>query len=75
VHSYPINPLKLYKYKQFLKKLSIFAENKEEMAGCGAVERLLRFVPVRNDLLLGLVLRTLHNLSFDRYASYNFLVC
>lgn len=73
---------------QFLKKLSIFAENKEEMADCGVVERILRreacsppqqqeasaqrhgprcrFVPVRNDELLGLVLRTLQNLSFDR---------
>jgi len=49
----------------FLKKLSIYKENKEKMAECRIVEKLAKFVPVRNDVLLMSVLRLLHNLSFD----------
>ncbi|EFJ41855.1 hypothetical protein VOLCADRAFT_77409 [Volvox carteri f. nagariensis] len=49
----------------FLKKLSIYKENKETMASCKIVEKLMKFVPVLNDVLLMSVLRLLHNLSFD----------
>ncbi|KAG1668473.1 hypothetical protein FOA52_005246 [Chlamydomonas sp. UWO 241] len=49
----------------FLKKLSIYKENKEKMAECRIVDKLAKFVPVRNDVLLMSVLRLLHNLSFD----------
>mmetsp|Transcript_6170 Transcript_6170/g.13429 ORF Transcript_6170/g.13429 Transcript_6170/m.13429 type:complete len:806 (-) Transcript_6170:755-3172(-) len=49
----------------FLKKLSIYKENKEKMAECKIVDKLAKFVPVRNDVLLMSVLRLLHNLSFD----------
>jgi DUF1009 family protein len=49
----------------FLKKLSIYRENTGKMAACGAVEKLVRFVPVRNDVLLMAVIRLLHNLSFE----------
>eukprot|EP00232_Nephroselmis_pyriformis_P016886 CAMPEP_0182884136 /NCGR_PEP_ID=MMETSP0034_2-20130328/18803_1 /TAXON_ID=156128 /ORGANISM="Nephroselmis pyriformis, Strain CCMP717" /LENGTH=702 /DNA_ID=CAMNT_0025017309 /DNA_START=48 /DNA_END=2152 /DNA_ORIENTATION=+ len=49
----------------FLKKLSIYKENKEKMSECGIVDKLAQFVPVRHDVLLISVLRLLHNLSFD----------
>lgn len=51
----------------FLKKLSIYKENKEKMAECHIVSKLVKFVPVRNDVLLMSVLRLLHNLSFDTH--------
>jgi hypothetical protein len=35
------------------------------MAECRIVDKLAKFVPVRNDVLLMSVLRLLHNLSFD----------
>ena len=35
------------------------------MAECGAVQSLVKFVPVQNDVLLMAVLRLLHNLSFE----------
>jgi len=35
------------------------------MAECKIVDKLAKFVPVRNDVLLMSVLRLLHNLSFD----------
>ncbi len=37
----------------------------EKMAECKIVDKLVKFVPVRNDVLLMSVLRLLHNLSFD----------
>jgi hypothetical protein len=37
----------------------------EKMAECRIVDKLAKFVPVRNDVLLMSVLRLLHNLSFD----------
>ena len=49
----------------FLKKLSIFEENKDAMARGGIIEKLARFVPVGNAELLAITLRLLHNLSFD----------
>lgn len=49
----------------FLKKLSIYKENKEKMAECLVVEKLAKFVPCRNEALLIQTLRLLYNLSFD----------
>uniref|UniRef100_A0A669BPT9 Kinesin-associated protein 3b n=1 Tax=Oreochromis niloticus TaxID=8128 RepID=A0A669BPT9_ORENI len=49
----------------FLKKLSIFLENKNDMAEVDTVERLARLVPCKHEDLLNLTLRLLLNLSFD----------
>uniref|UniRef100_A0A7N8WQM5 Kinesin-associated protein 3-like n=1 Tax=Mastacembelus armatus TaxID=205130 RepID=A0A7N8WQM5_9TELE len=49
----------------FLKKLSIFLENKNDMAEMDTVERLARLVPCDHEDLLNLTLRLLLNLSFD----------
>ncbi|XP_072297880.1 kinesin-associated protein 3-like [Eucyclogobius newberryi] len=49
----------------FLKKLSIFLENKNDMAELDTVERLSRHVPSEHEDLLNLTLRLLLNLSFD----------
>uniref|UniRef100_A0A1A8IKJ7 Kinesin-associated protein 3b n=1 Tax=Nothobranchius kuhntae TaxID=321403 RepID=A0A1A8IKJ7_NOTKU len=49
----------------FLKKLSIFLENKNDMAELDTVERLARLIPCEHDDLLNLTLRLLLNLSFD----------
>lgn len=50
----------------FLKKLSIYKENKDKMLECGLVARLAHFVPVPNEVLQNAVLRLLLNLSFDQ---------
>uniref|UniRef100_A0A3P8WUU3 Kinesin-associated protein 3b n=1 Tax=Cynoglossus semilaevis TaxID=244447 RepID=A0A3P8WUU3_CYNSE len=49
----------------FLKKLSIFLENKNDMAEVDTVERLARLVPCDHEDLLSVTLRLLFNLSFD----------
>ncbi|KAF5889926.1 kinesin-associated protein 3-like isoform X1, partial [Clarias magur] len=49
----------------FLKKLSIFLENKNDMAEMDTIEKLTRFVPCDHDDLLNVTLRLLLNLSFD----------
>jgi hypothetical protein len=49
----------------FLKKLSIFRENKNEMAKAPTIQKLARFVPHDNEPVLNTVLRLLLNLSFD----------
>ncbi|XP_062419707.1 kinesin-associated protein 3a isoform X3 [Pungitius pungitius] len=49
----------------FLKKLSIFLENKNDMAETLAVEKLARLVPCDHQELLSTNLRLLLNLSFD----------
>jgi len=60
------NPDLLFIVLNFLKKLSIFGENKNEMRQLGIVDKLNRFVPCNNNLLLQITLRTLFNLSFDQ---------
>lgn len=54
----------------FLKKLSIFRENKNEMTGLGLIPRLVPKLSARSgDLnLLNLTIRLLFNLSFDASA-------
>ncbi|KAM9469369.1 kinesin-associated protein 3-like isoform 1-T1 [Clarias gariepinus] len=49
----------------FLKKLSIFLENKNDMAEMDTIEKLTRLVPCDHDDLLNVTLRLLLNLSFD----------
>jgi hypothetical protein len=60
------NPDLLFIVLNFLKKLSIFGENKNEMKEQGIIEKLNRFIPCNNQLLLQIALRTLFNLSFDQ---------
>eukprot|EP00002_Diphylleia_rotans_P030578 TRINITY_DN6297_c0_g1_i1.p1 TRINITY_DN6297_c0_g1~~TRINITY_DN6297_c0_g1_i1.p1 ORF type:complete len:735 (+),score=171.51 TRINITY_DN6297_c0_g1_i1:274-2478(+) len=50
----------------FLKKLSIFVENKDEMIAENVPQKLLKLVAVQNEALLNLVLRLLSNLAFDQ---------
>ena len=49
----------------FLRRLSIYEENKARMAECGLLPRLLRLLPSRHEPLLFAALSLLHNLSFD----------
>uniref|UniRef100_A0A3B4DDI4 Kinesin-associated protein 3 n=1 Tax=Pygocentrus nattereri TaxID=42514 RepID=A0A3B4DDI4_PYGNA len=49
----------------FLKKLSIFLENKNDMADTDTVEKLAKLVPCEHEDLLNVTLRLLLNLSFD----------
>nr|XP_046246978.1 kinesin-associated protein 3a isoform X2 [Scatophagus argus] len=49
----------------FLKKLSIFLENKNDMTETLAVEKLARLLPCEHEDLLSTSLRLLLNLSFD----------
>ena len=49
----------------FLKKLSVFVENKDAMAKLGVVEKMARIVPCEHDVLLHVSVRFLLNLSFD----------
>uniref|UniRef100_A0A671Q1Z2 Kinesin-associated protein 3-like n=1 Tax=Sinocyclocheilus anshuiensis TaxID=1608454 RepID=A0A671Q1Z2_9TELE len=49
----------------FLKKLSIFLENKNDMAEIDTVEKLAKLVPCEHEDLLNVTLRLLLNLSFD----------
>lgn len=49
----------------FLKKLSLFEENKSAMAELGVVPLLVRLTPSNNDTLTTMCLRLLFNLSFD----------
>ncbi|GBG72063.1 hypothetical protein CBR_g10998 [Chara braunii] len=49
----------------FLKKLSIYQENKDVMAQEAVVDKLAVFVPCQTETLLICVLRLLLNLSFD----------
>eukprot|EP00276_Gloeochaete_wittrockiana_P011053 CAMPEP_0184665670 /NCGR_PEP_ID=MMETSP0308-20130426/58158_1 /TAXON_ID=38269 /ORGANISM="Gloeochaete witrockiana, Strain SAG 46.84" /LENGTH=798 /DNA_ID=CAMNT_0027109807 /DNA_START=91 /DNA_END=2487 /DNA_ORIENTATION=+ len=59
------NPELLALVMSFLKKLSIFQENKSEMMEAKIIEKLERFTPCGNDMLMGAALRLLFNLSFD----------
>ncbi|VDP80802.1 unnamed protein product [Echinostoma caproni] len=52
----------------FLKKLSIFSENKNEMLKSGAIERLIRLLSRQEAELINITLRLLFNLSFDTSA-------
>jgi len=59
------NPELLILVVSFLKKLSIFIENKNQMRDETAVIKLARLVPCGQEDLLNITLRLLLNLSFD----------
>ena len=67
------NPDLLFIVLNFLKKLSIFGDNKTEMKELGVIEKLNRFIPCNNQLLLQIALRLLFNLSFDE--EIRFQIC
>jgi hypothetical protein len=49
----------------FLKKLSVFVENKDDMAEHNILKKLIRLIPHEHEILLNMTLRLLLNLSFD----------
>lgn len=49
----------------FLKKLSIYEENKESLKALNVVSRVSRFIPCSSAPLVNITLRFLFNLSFD----------
>lgn len=59
----------------FLKKLSIFEENKDAFKECGVVELLAKFVPCSSQELVLVSLRFLFNLSFDKDLRDQMLKC
>lgn len=50
---------------KFLKKLSVFRENKDDMADNNIVEKLAKIITIQNKELTLLILKLLYNLSFD----------
>ena len=59
------NPELLILVVSFLKKLSIFLENKDEMKQNNIMEKVSTLIPHSNDDLLNITLRLLLNLTFD----------
>ncbi len=59
----------------FLKRLSIFAENKSDIVDTGLVKRLVAFLRVDNEDLLEAVMRLIYNLSFDQDHKMSMLSC
>uniref|UniRef100_V9KE49 Kinesin-associated protein 3-like protein n=1 Tax=Callorhinchus milii TaxID=7868 RepID=V9KE49_CALMI len=49
----------------FLKKLSVFVENKNDMVELNIIDKLAKLVPCEHEDLLNIALRLLLNLSFD----------
>lgn len=69
------NPDLLFIILNFLKKLSIFGDNKTEMKDNGIVTKLNRFVPCGHQLLLQIALRLLFNLTFDQEIRLQIAEC
>jgi len=59
----------------FLKKLSIFKENKNEMAKCDIIPKIGNALKFDDDLLTSLTLRLLLNLSFDTSLRLKMVSC
>ena len=59
------NPDLIYIALNFLKKLSVFGDNKNLMIDLDVVTKINRFIPCQNPLLAQISLRVLFNLSFD----------
>ena len=49
----------------FLKKLSIFKENKDQMNELEVMEKVSQLIPAQNDDLMNITLRLILNLTFD----------
>jgi hypothetical protein len=62
--SWKINELTIL-VVSFLKKLSIYRENKDIMLSEKILERLIHLIPNENEILLNVIIRLLLNLSFD----------
>jgi hypothetical protein len=58
----------------FLKKLSVFEENKDTMKSINIVNKLSRFVPCSSQQLVTASLRLLFNLSFDSVSDGSVLL-
>lgn len=54
----------------FLQKLSIFAENKDEMAELGVIEKAAILIDSSHRLVQDSAARVLYNLSFDPALRY-----
>ena len=52
----------------FLRKMSIFSENKNEMIELNVIEKLVRFFSCDNEVLMQLALGVYKNLCFDPLA-------
>ena len=65
------NPDLIYICLNFLKKLSVFGDNKNLMIELDIVKKLNRFIPCQNPLLTQISLRLLFNLSFDPEVRQN----
>lgn len=59
------NPDLIYICLNFLKKLSVFGQNKNDMLEFDIIKKINRFIPCQNPLLTHIGLRLLFNLSFD----------
>lgn len=59
------NPDLIYIGLNFLKKLSVFGQNKNDMIEYDIIKKINRFIPCQNPLLTHISLRLLFNLSFD----------
>ena len=62
------NPDLIFISLNFLKKLSVFGDNKNAMLEGGIIKKISRFIPCQNPLLTQMSLRLLFNLSFDPEA-------
>jgi len=59
------NPDLIYIGLNFLKKLSVFGQNKNDMIEYDIIKKINWFIPCQNPLLTHIALRLLFNLSFD----------
>lgn len=59
----------------FLKKLSIFAENKDQMNELDLMEKISHLIPNQNDDLLNITLRLIMNLTFDTQMKEKAVKC
>lgn len=59
----------------FLKRLSIYKENKDVMKELNIVTKLNKMIPHQSDILISLILRLLLNLSFDNEIRAQIIKC
>ncbi|XP_063683184.1 kinesin-associated protein 3-like [Bolinopsis microptera] len=59
----------------FLKRLSIYKENKDVMKEMNVVSKLNKMIPHQSDILVSLILRLILNLSFDKDIRTQIIKC
>ena len=59
----------------FLKRLSIYKENKDTMKSLNIVQKLNKLLPHESEILVSLILRLLLNLSFDAEIRTQMIKC